>query len=138
MTATEIANSLRGKMSTEDIVKLLVDMEYEQAKLRKQQREMEEEQQRQAEVIAMHDERLARLEQKVALAEREIAHYTPLLESLRQQERQLDNKVWYLTDRGLPCAGIQKTLDQVREKAYRIETKIIKAQNERDNARAKM
>lgn len=138
MTATEIANSLRGKMSTEDIVKLLVDMEYEQAKLRKQQREMEEEQQRQAEVIAMHDERLARLEQKVALAEREIAHYTPLLESLRQQERQLDNKVWYLTDRGLPCAGIQKTLDQVREKAYRIETKIMKAEFDRDNARAKM
>lgn len=138
MTQEEIVNSLRGKMTTEEIVRVLVDMELEQSRIRKQQREMELEQQRQAGVIAEHDERLTRLEQKVALAEREIEHYTPLLESLRKQERQLDNKVWYLTDRGLPCAGIQKTLDQVREKAYRIETKIIKAQNERDNARAKM
>lgn len=138
MTQEEIVNSLRGKMTTEEIVRVLVDMELEQSRIRKQQREMELEQQRQAGIIAEHDERLTRLEQKIALAEREIAHYTPLLESLRKQERQLDNKVWYLTDLGLPCAGIQKTLDQVREKAYRIETKIMKAEYDRDNARAKM
>lgn len=95
------------------------------------QDKLEREQMRQAEQIA-------KLEQKVALAEREINHYKPLLDSLREQERQLDNKVWYLTDRGLPCAGIQKTLDQVRERAYKIETKILKAEFDRDNARMKM
>lgn len=138
MTQQEIVNALRGKMSSADIVKVLVDMELEQSRLRKQQRELEAEQKRQSEQIALHDERITRLEQKVYLAEREIEHYKPLLESLREQERKLDNKVWYLTDHGLPCAGIQKTLDQVRERAYRIETKILKAEYDRDNAIAKM
>lgn len=138
MTQEEIVNSLRGKMTTEEIVRVLVDMELEQSRIRKQQREMEAEQQRQAEVIAEHDERLARLEQKVALAEREIEHYTPLLESMQKQYRALDNKVWHYEDIGLPCAGIKAERDKLYERMYRIETKIIKAQNERDNARAKM
>lgn len=96
------------------------------------------EQQRQAIEIAQFDERIARLEQKVALAEREIAHYKPFLESLKAQYRVLDNKVWNYENIGLPCAGIKAERDKLYERMYRIETKIMKAEYDRDNARSKM
>ena len=93
---------------------------------------LEKEQERQAAQLAKHEERLLRLEQRMALAEREIAHYKPMLEELRKQETDLDNKVWYYEQRGLPCSGVKKELEKMREKAYRIETKVFKAQQDID------
>ena len=108
------------------------------SKLEKEQARQAKEQERQAAQLARHEEQLAKLEQRLALAEREIAHYKPQLDRLKAREEELDNRVWYLSSIGLPSAGIQKELDRVREKAYQIETKVIKAEYDRDNAQRRM
>ena len=135
--AIEIKRGL-SPAETRAYLERLAEIERQQMVQRREQRRLLAEQQRQAAEIEKVNARLSVLEQKVALAERDIAHYKPLLESLRKQEEELDNRVWYLEGRGLPCGGYRKQLEQIREKAYRVETKVLKAQYDRDNALSKM
>ena len=142
--AIEIKRGL-SPAETKAYIERLVEIERQQMEQRRRQQEMlsaqeamRKEQERQAAEIEKVNARLSVLEQKVALAEREIAHYKPILESLRKQEEELDNRIWYLEGRGLPCGGYKKQLEQVTEKAFRTETKILKAQYDRDNALSKM
>ena len=100
-------------------------------RLEKEQERQRKEQERQAAQLQKHEERLMKLEQKMALAEREIAHYKPLLDALKAQEEVLSNKVWYYENRGLPCAGTKKELEKISEKVYRFETKVIKAEQDK-------
>jgi len=87
--------------------------------------------QKQEQINRKNEERLLRLEQRMELAEREIAHYKPLLESMQERYRELDNKVWYLSGMGLPCEGLKKERDKLSEQMYKIETKVIKARQEK-------
>ena len=100
-------------------------------KLEKEQERQRKEQERQAAQLQKHEERLMKLEQRMALAEREIAHYKPLLEQLKEQEEILGNKVWYYESIGLPCTGTKKELEKISEKVYRMETKVIKAEQDK-------
>ena len=116
----------------------LIAVEQEQARIR-------EEQERQAEILAehtaalaKHEERISKLEFRMAMVEREINHYRPMLEALEEEIEALDNKVWYFEQKGLPCAGIKKQLAQKKEQAYRMETKVIKAEFERDEIMDKL
>lgn len=85
MTPTEIANSLRGKMTTEKIVKYLVDMEIEQSRIRKQQRESERMRQEWKEAqarVKLETERIIALEREQARQRREQERQA------KEQERQ--------------------------------------------------
>ena len=126
-----------------------VEIEREQMRQREQirqaaaaqeeaQRKQEEAWRRQEEWNAKQEEinkrteaRLLRLEQRMELAKREIAHYKPLLDSLRERYNDLDYKVKYFSGLGLPCAGIQKERDKLYEQMYKIETKVIKAKHDK-------
>ena len=123
----------------------MAELERQQMVQRRQQRQMVEtqqriivEQQRQAEQLQRHEERLFALEQKMELAEREIAHYKPLLESLGEQYANLDNRIWYLSGKGLPCEGLKRERDKLSERMYKMETKVIKAQQAIDMCQYKM
>ena len=143
-----MAIEIKRGMSPEEskaYIEKLVQIERQQMEQRRRQQEMlaaqdamRKEQERQAAEIEKVNARLSVLEQKVAMAERDIAHYKPILDGLKKQEEELTNKVWYFEKIGLPCGGYKKQLDQVREKAYRTETKILKAQYDKDNALSKM
>ena len=41
---------------------------------------------------------------------------------------ELSNKAWYYDSIGLPCSGVKKELEKVSKKVYRMETKVIKAE----------
>lgn len=100
----------------------------EQARLEQEQRRQAREQERMDEALKRHEDQLVRLTQRLELAEREISHYSPVLEALEKQAEILDNKVWWYEKNGLPCQGIKQELDKIKAKAYQVETKIIKAQ----------
>ena len=128
-----------------EYIERMAEIERQQMVQRRQQRQMVEtqqriivEQQRQAEQLQRHEERLFALEQKMELAEREIAHYKPLLESLEEQYRALDNKIWYLSGKGLPCEGLKRERDKLSERMYKMETKVIKAKQAIDLCQVKM
>ena len=113
----------------------------ETARLIAVQREQErqaKEQARQAAQLAKHEEQLARLEQQVILAEREIAHYGPIVDQLRQESEALTFKVEHYENRGLPCGGYKTQLERVNEKLFRMETKLIKAENTKQIAQHKL
>ena len=73
-------------------------------------------------------------EQKLAMAQREIDHYTPELERLKAREHELDLKVWHFENRGLPCGGYRKELERIREKVFRMETKVLNAEYKKEAA----
>ena len=110
----------------------------EQERLAREQERQAKEQARQAAQLARHEEQLVRLEQQVNLAEREIAHYQPIVDELRREAEGLAFKVSYFEGRGLPCAGYKTQLERVNEKLYRMETKVIKAENTKQNAQRKL
>ena len=116
----------------------LIALEREQMRIAREQERQAKEQARQAEQLARHEEQIARLEQQVSLAEREIAHYQPIVDELRREAEGLAFKVSYFEGRGLPCAGYKTQLERVNEKLYRMETKVIKAENTKQNAQRKM
>ena len=116
----------------------LIALEREQMRITREQERQAKEQARQAEQLARHEEQLARLEQQVSLAEREIAHYQPIVDELRREAEGLAFKVSYFEGRGLPCAGYKTQLERVNEKLYRMETKVIKAENTKQNAQRKL
>lgn len=106
--------------------------------LEREQMRIAREQERQAKEQARQAEQLARLEQQVSLAEREIAHYQPIVDELRREAEGLAYKVEYFEGRGLPCAGYKTQLERVNEKLYRMETKVIKAENTKQIAQRKL
>lgn len=110
----------------------------EQERQAKEQARIAKEQERQAAQLAKHEEQLAKLEHKRELAEREIEHYTPLLEDLQREVNALAYKVQYYDSIGLPCSGTKDKLEKARERAYRMESKIIKAEFIRDEALQKI
>lgn len=100
----------------------------QQAQQAREQERIRKEQTRQAEILNKHEAQIMRLEQRIALAEREIEHYTPMFEELEQKARELDNRIWWYQKNGLPCQGIKDQLEKIKAKSYSIETKIVKAQ----------
>lgn len=116
----------------------LIALEREQMRIACEQERQAKEQARQAEQLARHEEQLLRLEQQISLAEREIAHYKPIVDQLRREAEGLAVKVEYFEGRGLPCAGYKTQLERVNEKLYRMETKVIKAENTKQNAQRKL
>lgn len=110
----------------------------EQERIAREQARQAAEQKRQAEQLAKQQERLARLEQQVSLAEREIEHYSPIVDQLRREAEGLAFKVEYFEGRGLPCGGYKTQLERVNEKLYRLETKVIKAENTKQIAQRKL
>ena len=74
----------------------------------------------------------------VAFAEREIEHYSPIVDQLRREAEGLAFKVEYFEGRGLPCGGYKTQLERVNEKLYRLETKVIKEENTKQNAQRKL
>lgn len=120
-----------AKLKVDLEAKRIIALEREQTRQRREQERQAKEQERQAEQLKKHEERLLRLEQRMALAEREIAHYAPMLEDLKAKARELDNRVWYLDSIGLPCTGAKNELTKINEKMYRIETKVLKAEQEK-------
>ena len=116
----------------------LIALEREQMRLTREQQRQAQEQARQAAQLARQEERIAKLEQQVTLADREIEHYQPIVDQLRQEVKELSFKVEYFESRGLPCGGYKTQLERVNEKLYRIETKIIKAENAKQNAERKL
>ena len=110
----------------------------EQKRQAKEQARQAQEQVRQAEQLARHEERIARLEQQVTLAEREIAHYQPIVNELRTGYERVSGMVEHYEKLGLPCGGYKTQLERVNEKLYRMETKVIKAENTKQNAQRKL
>ena len=127
MTAEWKQRQAEAKIETQRLIAL----EREQMRQAREQERQAKEQERQAAQLAKHEERLLRLEQRMTLAEREIAHYAPMLEDLKAKARELDNRVWYLDSIGLPCTGAKNELTKINEKMYRIETKVLKAEQEK-------
>ena len=120
-----------AKLRVDLEAKRIIALEREQTRQRREQERQAKEQERQDAQLAKPEERLFRLEQRMALAEREIAHYAPMLEDLKTKARELDNRVWYLESIGLPCTGAKNELTKINEKMYRIETKVFKAEQEK-------
>lgn len=120
------------QMNAKIEVDRMVAIEREQVRMREAERKQAEWNRKQEEINRKNDERMMRLEQRVALAEREIDHYRPVLEELEQRARELDNKVWWYGQKGLPCSSVKAELKKVNEQMYRVETKILKAEQARD------
>ena len=123
----------------------LIELEREQMRQRKEQERLAKAElaqqawnRKQEEINRKNEERIFALEQRMELAEREIAHYKPLLESLEEQYANLDNRIWYLSSKGLPCEGLKRERDKLSERMYKMETKVIKAQQTIDMCQYKM
>ena len=102
--------------------------EKERQRLEAEQARLEREQQKQAEQIAKQEIRLLALEQKIALADHDIDFYRPQVEQAEKEIRELDNKVWYFTQKGLPCEGYKTKLEKKQKALHQIQTKLIKAE----------
>lgn len=110
----------------------------EQDRQRREQERQQREQERQAAILAKHEEQLVKLQQQVELAEREIAHYSPIVAELRAESERLSALVDYYQSKGLLCGGYRDQLAKVNERLYQVEGKVIKAQFAKSNAERKM
>ena len=116
----------------------LIAIEREQMRLAREQEKQRREQERQAAQLARQEERLAQLQQAITLAEREIAHFAPIVDALRQEQQALAHKVEYFDSIGLACGGYKAQLERVNEKLFKAEGKLIKAEFARENAQHKL
>ena len=108
------------------------------AELERIRQEQRREQERQAAQLARQEERLAQLQQQLALAQREIDHVQPIVDELKQQAHELTYKIAYFENRGLPCGGLKTELAKVNDRLYRTETRLIKAEFNKQNAQHKL
>lgn len=106
---------------------------------------IEREQMRQAKEIEKHeawlrkhDEEIAKLNFRISEAERTIAHFTPLFETLKAQYDELTLKIKFYEQRGLLTGGAKKELEKVSNKLYAVETKINKAKFDKEQAERKI
>lgn len=132
------AEQKRARLAHNEEVKRQIQLEREQARQAKEQERLAREQARQAAQLARHEEMIVKLKQQVTLAEREIAHYNPILDELRQQAEDLSFKVEHFESLGLPCGGYKTQLEKVNNKLYRAETKVIKAEFVKQAAETKL
>ena len=110
----------------------------EQERQAKEQARLAKEQERQAAQLERHEEMLAKLQNKLDLAVRDIEHYSPMLEELQEQKKQLGFDIWRYEKRGLPCSAKKAEMVKLDEKIYRLETKIIKAEQTKELCESKL
>ena len=113
-------------------------IEREQIRLKKEQERQAKEMARQAQILKKHEARILALEQKIALAEHDLAFYRPQVEKAEQEVRELDNKVWYFTKHGLPCQGYKDQLERKQKALHNLQTKVIKAEQAKALAEKQM
>ena len=99
---------------------------------------LEKEQQKQAEELRKQQIRLLSLEQKIALADHDIEFYRPQVEEAEKEIRGLEAKVWYFSQRGLPCQGYRDKLEKKQKALHQIQTKLIKAEQQKTLAEKQM
>lgn len=128
MTAEWKQRQAEAKLETERLIAL----EREQMRQAKEQEKLEKEQKRQAEVLAKHEERLLRLEQKLELAQRDEEHYSEEVTAITIDMKSVKGYVDYMKGRGLPCKGKEAELEKLNKKLYAAETKLIKARQARE------
>ena len=110
----------------------------EDAEIAKEMARITKEQERQARQIAKHEEQIAKLEFRMSEAERTIDHYTPLYNTLKRQYDELLAKVTYYESKNLMCGGMKKDLAKVGNQLFTIESKLRKAEFDRDEAERKL
>lgn len=103
------------------VMQMANEIRKEQAAQRARMDKIEKEQRRQAEL-------LEKMEYQFTAAKKEVEHYKPLLERLTQEITDLDNKIWYYEQRGLPCTAMKDKLFKLEEKRFGLERKLDKAQ----------
>lgn len=81
---------------------------------------------------------ISKLEFRLSEAERTIEHYTPLYETLKRQYDELYAKVSYYESKNLMCGGMKKDLARVGDKLFSIETKLRKAEFDKEFAESKL
>ena len=81
---------------------------------------------------------ISKLEFRLSEAERTIEHYTPLYEAVKRQYDELLAKVTYYESKHLMCGGMKKDLVKVGNNLFAIETKLRKAEHDRDEAERKL
>ena len=96
------------------------------------------EQEKQAAQLAKQQEQMAKFEFRLSEAERTIEHYKPLYDTLKRQYDELNAKVTYYDSKGLMCGGMKKDLVKVGNQLFTIETKLRKAEFNRDEAEHKL
>lgn len=119
-------------------IKAVAALERRQELQAKEQARQAKEQERQAAQLAKHEEQINKLAQRIALAERTINHYSSALEEMMQRIEEMENKVWWYEKNGLPCENLKTRLEKEREKAFGIETKLIKARFDKENAEQRL
>ena len=105
--------------------------EREDARIAKEVERVAKEQAKQADLISKFEFRLSE-------AERTIEHYTPLYETLKRQYDELYAKVSYYESKNLMCGGMKKDLARVGDKLFSIETKLRKAEFDKEFAESKL
>ena len=105
--------------------------------LREQQRQAKELEKHEA-WLRKHDEEIEKLKFRLSEAERTLAHYGPMLESLKKEAQDLDTRIWWYEKNGLPCAGIKEKYFKLSEKVFSLEGKVLKAQFEKEQAAKKI
>lgn len=88
--------------------------------------------------LKKHDADIAKLNFRISEAERTIAHFTPLFETLKAQYDELTLKIKFYEQRGLLTGGAKKELEKVSNKLYAVETKINKAKFDKEQAERKI
>ena len=96
------------------------------------------EQEKQAAQLAKQQEQMAKFEFRLSEAERTIEHYKPLYDTIKRQYDELSAKVKYYESKNLMCGGMKKDLVKVGNQLFTIETKLRKAEFNRDEAERKL
>lgn len=99
----------------------------EQQRLANEQKRQAEEQTRQAVLIQKQEERIMKLEQKIALANHDIEYYQPVCDDLKKQIHDMELKIWYYEQKGLPCSAMKEKVQKAKSKLHSVETKVLKA-----------
>lgn len=114
------------------------DAEMERVRQAAEIERIAKEQEKQAAQLAKHEEQMAKFEFRLSEAERTIEHYKPLYDTLKRQYDELTAKVKYYESRNLMCGGMKKDLVKVGNQLFTIETKLRKAEFNRDEAERKL
>lgn len=89
-------------------------------------------------VASTAPEQVEKLEFQLDDAERTIAHFTPILDSIRREYEEKAAKVEHYEKIGLPCGGIKNEVYKLGSRLYTIESRVRKAQFVRDQAAQKL
>lgn len=104
----------------------------EQNRQKAEQERLALEQEKQAAVLAKHEERLLRIEQKLELAARDEEHWNDEVTAIRVDMKGLEAYIAYCKSKGLLCKSKEEELRKLSGKLYATETKAIKARQARE------